>query len=247
MRADSAFTVIVPARLASARLADKPLADIGGRPMVVRVLERAAESGAAAVWAAVEDEALAMAVEDAGFRAIRTGAHDSGSARLAAAVEMLEMDDGEVVVNVQGDEPFMEPALIRAVAEALRDRPDCLCSTVCRKPRENAEVERPDVVKVVVDRDGAARYFSRQLIPYLRTGGVSSSVRVHLGLYAYRVGGLRQFSRWSPAPTEKDEQLEQLRFLWNGARIAVLEVESESFGVDTPEDLARAQRRADGR
>ena len=171
MRADSAFTVIVPARLASARLADKPLADIGGRPMVVRVLERAAESGAAAVWAAVEDEALAMAVEDAGFRAIRTGAHDSGSARLATAVEMLEMDDGEVVVNVQGDEPFMEPALIRAVAEALRDRPDCLCSTVCRKPRENAEVERPDVVKVVVDRDGAARYFSRQLIPYLRTGG----------------------------------------------------------------------------
>lgn len=242
------FTVLIPARLASTRLPDKPLADIGGRPMVVRVAERAARAGATRVVVAADDRRITAACEAHGVAAILTRAdHASGSDRLAEACELLGLDGGDVVVNVQGDEPLIDPALIARCAALLGERADCPVATAAHPIADAAELASPNVVKVVLDAAGRALYFSRAPIPCWRDApagralpGLSDPPPLrHIGLYAYRAGFLRRFPTLAPAPLEHIEALEQLRVLWHGERIAVhVTVQAPGPGVDTPADLA---------
>jgi 3-deoxy-manno-octulosonate cytidylyltransferase (CMP-KDO synthetase) len=246
------FKVLIPARLASTRLPDKPLADIGGLPMVVRVARRAAQSGADAVVVAADDGRVIDACEAHGVRALLTRKdHLSGSDRLAEACEQLGWDGEGCVVNVQGDEPLIEPALIDACAQLLHERPDCVMSTVAHPILDPADFANPNVVKVVLDAAGRALYFSRAGIPHWRDAPVSEPGRPHLpspaplrhvGLYAYRARFLRSFPQLSPAPLERTESLEQLRVLWHGERIAVhVSDMAPAAGVDTPQDLSRVR------
>ena len=241
------FTVLIPARRASTRLPDKPLADIAGKPMVVRVAERVAACGASAVVVACDDPAIAEACRAHGVRALLTRPdHPSGSDRLAEAASALALADEAIVVNVQGDEPLIDPALVRAVAQLLAVRTDCVMSTAAHRIDDAAEFANPNVVKVVLDAASRALYFSRAPIPLWRDGGgappqVPAPLR-HIGLYAYRAGFLRQFPGLAAAPLEKAESLEQLRVLWHGHRIAVhLSAHAPGPGVDTPEDLDRVR------
>lgn len=239
------FAAIVPARRDSLRLPDKPLADIGGVPMLVRVLRRAQKSGAMRVVAAVDDEEIAEVARAAGFEARMTGECDSGSARVCEAARLCEVSEETIVVNVQGDEPFVEPELIRAVAHRLSESPSCVCATAMRPPHSAEEFARSSAVKVVVNSAGEALYFSRAAIPHLReSDAVPDCARVHIGVYAYFPRFLRRFSALPPSAAEECEQLEQLRILHHGESIAVAEFPSESGGVDTPEDLAAARARA---
>ena len=244
------FTVLIPARLASTRLPDKPLADIAGKPMVVRVAERAAASGAVRVVVAGDDERIVEACRAHGAEAVLTGRdHASGSDRLAEACALLELDGQDMVVNVQGDEPLIDPELVRRVALLLAGRDDCVMSTAAHPLDEAAEYLNPNVVKVVLDQAGRALYFSRAPIPWWRDGQDSGQQQMpspaplrHLGLYAYRAGFLRQFPTLSAAPHEHTEALEQLRVLWHGHRIAVhVAPHGPGPGVDTPEDLERVR------
>jgi 3-deoxy-manno-octulosonate cytidylyltransferase (CMP-KDO synthetase) len=234
------FTVVIPARYASTRFPGKPLADLAGRPMVVRVCERAAQSGAAAVHVATDDERIAAVVRAAGYSALMTRAdHVSGTDRLAEAAKRLKLKDREIVVNVQGDEPLMAPALVRRVAGLLDKKKDAVVSTACHALHDS--LDNPNVVKVVLDREGYALYFSRSKIPYPREEG--GTCYRHAGIYGYRVGFLKRFSRLKVAPLEKAEALEQLRVLWHGYRIAVAVSETEILpGVDTPQDLEAVRR-----
>lgn len=249
------FTVVIPARLASTRLPNKPLADIAGLPMVVHVARRAAGSQAAQVVVATDSSAVLDACSQHGVRALMTRTnHPSGSDRLAEACDLLALPDDAVVVNVQGDEPMMDPALIDAVAAALARRPDCVMSTAAHPLHSAAEFANPHVVKVVLDRLGTALYFSRAPLPWWRDGmatawteGVSAlpspAPLRHVGIYGYRAGFLRQFPLLEPAPIEQLESLEQLRVLWHGQRIAVHVSEAAPGpGVDTPEDLEHVRR-----
>ena len=232
------FSVIIPARYASTRFPGKPLADLGGKPMIVRVAERAKQSGAEAVHVATDDERIARAVRSAGFAVVMTRAdHASGSDRLAEAARTLRLSDEQIVVNVQGDEPLIAPALIRAVAERLERDHGASISTACHALHDAAQAASPDVVKVVLDAHGYALYFSRSRIPYPRQG--DAVCYRHAGIYAYRARFLREFAALEPAPLERSEALEQLRALWHGHRIAV-EVSDAQIppGVDTPDDLA---------
>ena len=242
---DDGFVVLIPARLASTRLPDKPLADIGGRPMIVRVAERAALSGAALVAVATDSPSIQAAVEEAGFRAVLTREdHPSGTDRLAEAATRLGLGDEAIVVNVQGDEPLIEPALIAAVARALQDSPDCAMATAAAPIVDLRDIENPNVVKVVLDRAQRALYFSRAPIPLQRDRQVprAGPALRHIGLYAYRGGFLREFPRLSMAPLEAIEMLEQLRVLWHGHRITVhVSHDPASPGVDTREDLERVR------
>jgi 3-deoxy-manno-octulosonate cytidylyltransferase (CMP-KDO synthetase) len=233
------FSVIIPARYASTRFPGKPLVDLAGKPMVVRVCERAAQSGAAAVHVATDDERIAAAVKAQGFKVVMTRAdHASGTDRLAEAAALLKLDDRHVVVNVQGDEPLIDPALIRKVADSL-GRADM--STACHAIHDAASLANPNVVKVVMDASGHALYFSRSRIPYPRDG--EAPCYRHAGIYAYRVGFLKRYAALSPAPLEKAEALEQLRALWHGHRIAVVVSETDiPPGVDTPQDLEAVRR-----
>ena len=246
------FTVLIPARLASTRLPDKPLADIGGLPMVVRVAHRAEQSGAAQVVVAADSERIADVCSRHGVRAVLTRPdHPSGSDRLAEACEQLGLERDDLVVNVQGDEPLIAPALIDAVAVLLRERPQASMSTAAHPIASVAEFVNPNVVKVVLQADGLALYFSRAPIPWWRdgsSGGAAPSVLPspaplrHIGIYGYRAGFVRQFPLLSPAPVEATEALEQLRALWHGHRIAVHVSETApGVGVDTPEDLERVR------
>lgn len=245
------FTVLIPARLASTRLPDKPLADIGGLPMVVRVARQANASGASRVVVAADDERIIQACQAHGVEAVLTGTdHASGSDRLAQACELLGAQDNEIIVNVQGDEPLIPPTLIRSVANELATRADCVMSTAAHPIAGWEELLSPHVVKVVTDRQGLALYFSRAPIPWWRDGmshaangplPTPAPLR-HLGIYAYRAGFLRRFPTLEQAPLEVCESLEQLRVLWHGERIAVHTCpESPGPGVDTPEDLARVR------
>jgi 3-deoxy-manno-octulosonate cytidylyltransferase (CMP-KDO synthetase) len=236
------FHVVIPARYASTRFPGKPLADLAGRPMVVRVCERAAKSGAAGVHVATDDERIARAVRDAGFAAVMTRAdHASGTDRIAEAARKLRLAEREVVVNVQGDEPLIPPRLIREVATLLGKRRDASVSTACHEIHDAAALASPNVVKVVTDAAGYALYFSRSRIPYPREPG--AACYRHAGIYGYRVGFLKKYARLKPAPLEKSEALEQLRALWHGCRIAVAVSRSEiPPGVDTPEDLDAVRR-----
>jgi 3-deoxy-manno-octulosonate cytidylyltransferase (CMP-KDO synthetase) len=247
----TAFTVIVPARLASTRLPDKPLADIGGAPMVVRVAQRAALSGAREVVVATDHDSIARACEQHGVRALMTRVdHASGSDRLAEACEQLGLDGDAVVVNVQGDEPLIEPALIDACAELLGQSSDCVMSTVAHAIHDLADYLNPNVVKVVLDRQARALLFSRAPLPWWRDGSAGGSPALpqdpaalrHVGLYAYRAGFLRRFPTLPMAPLERTEALEQLRVLWHGERIAVhVTDQAPGPGVDTLEDLQRVR------
>ncbi|HLL17582.1 MAG TPA: 3-deoxy-manno-octulosonate cytidylyltransferase [Rubrivivax sp.] len=241
------FTVLIPARLASTRLPDKPLADIAGKPMVVRVAERAALSGAARVVVAADDLRIVHACGEHGVQAVLTRtSHLSGSDRLGEACGHLGLDGDELVVNVQGDEPLIAPMLVRRCAELLLEQPDCLVSTAAHPITEHADYTNPNVVKVVLDRAGRALYFSRAPIPVWRDGAGALPDRPpalrHLGLYGYHASLLRRWSAMPAAPLEQLEALEQLRLLWHGERIAVhVANEGPGPGVDTPADLARVR------
>ena len=232
------FVVLIPARYASSRFPGKPLADLGGKPMIVRVAERAKQSGAEAVHVATDDERIARAVRSAGFAVVMTRAdHACGSDRLAEAARTLRLSDEQIVVNVQGDEPLIAPALIRTVAERLERDHGASISTACHALHDAAQAASPDVVKVVLDAHGYALYFSRSRIPYPREG--DAVCYRHAGIYAYRARFLREFAALEPAPLERSEALEQLRALWHGHRIAVVVSDAQiPPGVDTPDDLA---------
>ena len=247
------FTVLIPARLASTRLPDKPLADIAGIPMVVRVAQRALLSGATRVVVATDSPRIAEACAAFQVPAVLTRAdHPSGSDRLAETCDLLQLGDDEVVVNVQGDEPLIDPDWIDAVAGLLADRPDCAMSTAAHAINTLAELHNPNVVKVVLDARNTALYFSRSPIPAARdangqtwwdAGGALPPPLRHVGIYAYRTGFLRQFPKLPQAPLEQLEALEQLRALWHGHRIAVhISAQMPGPGVDTPEDLERVRR-----
>ena len=233
------FSVIIPARYASTRFPGKPLVDLAGKPMVVRVCERAAQSGAAGVHVATDDERIASAVKAHGFKVVMTRAdHASGTDRLAEAAAQLRLGEEHIVVNVQGDEPLIEPKLIRQVADRLGAAD---MATACHAIHDAASLTNPNVVKVVLDASGHALYFSRSRIPYPREG--NAACYRHAGIYAYRVGFLRRYAALEPAPLEKAEALEQLRALWHGHRIAVVVSETDiPPGVDTPQDLEAVRR-----
>ena len=244
------FTVLIPARLASTRLPDKPLADIAGRPMVVRVAERVAGCGAERTVVACDDDRILQACAAHGVQAVLTRSdHASGSDRLAEACELLDLDGQDLVVNVQGDEPLIDPELVRRVAQVLGERDDCVMSTAAHPLDDVAEYLNPNVVKVVLDQAGHALYFSRAPIPWWRDGMARGQPQMpsptplrHLGLYAYRAGFLRRFPSLAAAPLEHTEALEQLRVLWHGHRIAVhVAPHGPGPGVDTAEDLERVR------
>lgn len=249
----AAFHVLIPARLASTRLPNKPLADIGGRPMVVRVAERAALARPLSCVVAADDAQIVAACQQAGVSALLTRAdHPSGSDRLAEACTLLGLADDAIVVNVQGDEPLIDPALIGAVAQLLAERPDCVMSTAAHALHSADEFANPNIVKVVLDQRQTALLFSRAPIPCWRDGPASADGALnlptdpaplrHIGLYAYRAGFLRQFPQLPPAPLERCESLEQLRVLWHGQRIAVhVTDQAPGPGVDTPQDLQRVR------
>jgi len=232
------FTVIVPARYASSRFPGKPLADLGGKPMVVRVCEQAKKSGAA-VHVATDDERIARAVREAGYSAIMTrDDHSSGTDRIAEAAGILGMKDSEIVVNVQGDEPLIAPGLIKKVARALEKSAKASMSTACHEIHGPEPLTNPNVVKVVLDADGYALYFSRSQIPYPRVSG--NKCYRHAGIYGYRVGFLKKFTKLKPSPLERTEALEQLRALWHGYKIAVVVEKGEPEpSVDTQQDLTQ--------
>lgn len=236
---------MIPARLNSTRLPNKPLADIGGLPMVVRVAQRAQLSNAARVIVVAQDEAIVSAVTSAGFEALLTGSHHaSGTDRLAQACQLLNLADETVVVNAQGDEPFIDPQLINAVARLINEEPSLNMATACHALKDPLEFSNPNVVKVVLDFENNALYFSRAGIPYSRevhNTALAGTYR-HIGVYAYRAGFLKLFSQLSPAPIEQRESLEQLRALWYGHRIkAHIALGQPAMGVDTPADLEQAR------
>jgi len=245
------FTVLIPARLGSTRLPDKVLADIAGKPMVVRVAELAAASGAQRVVVAADDLRILHACAAHGVQALLTHQHHaSGSDRLAQACELLGLADDALVVNVQGDEPLIDPALISACAALLALHDDCVMSTAAHPLTDVAEFLNPNVVKVVLDAAGRALYFSRAPVPWWRDGFAAAGVTAlpspaplrHMGLYAYRAGFLKRFPALPTAPLEQLEALEQLRVLWHGHRIAVhVATHGGGPGVDTEADLARVR------
>jgi 3-deoxy-manno-octulosonate cytidylyltransferase (CMP-KDO synthetase) len=246
-----AFTILIPARLASTRLPNKPLADIAGLPMIVRVAQQAALSNAAQVVVATDSAEVARACQSHQVAVVMTRTdHPSGSDRLAEACVQLGLSDDAIVVNVQGDEPLIDPALINAVADCLITRPDCAMSTAAHAITDTSEWSNPNIVKVVLDAKKTALYFSRSLIPYDRDGRRNGSQPItdmalplrHIGIYGYRVGFLKRFPLMAQAPIEQLEALEQLRALWHGERIAVhVSTQAAGIGVDTPEDLVRVR------
>jgi 3-deoxy-manno-octulosonate cytidylyltransferase (CMP-KDO synthetase) len=246
------FTVLVPARYASVRLPGKPLADLCGVPMVVEVARRARQSGARRVVIATDDARVADAARAHDCEAIMTRAdHATGTDRLAEAAEALGLGPEEIVVNVQGDEPLIDPALIRQMAATLAAKPDASIATACHVIDDAAEARNPNVVKVVCDAAGNALYFSRATIPWARDAfardprvlPAGMPIYRHYGLYAYRVAFLARYPSLAPAPIETFEALEQLRALWHGYRIAVdVTTATPAPGVDTAEDLERVRR-----
>ena len=238
------FIAVIPARLASTRLPRKPLADIGGAPMVVRVAQQAAKSLVSQVVVATDSDEIIHVCQQHQIAVIKTStAHPTGTDRLSELVVMRGLSDEAIVVNVQGDEPFIPPELINQVAQALADHPDCAIATAAVAIEDASEIHNPNVVKVVLDAKGQALYFSRAAIPFQRDGLEPSIPYLrHLGIYAYKVHFLKAFAGLPPAPIEKMEALEQLRALYNGYKIHVqVYHEVPPPGIDTPEDLLAAQ------
>jgi len=241
---ESSVIAIIPARYQSTRLPAKSLADIAGRPMIEHVYRRASEARLVdGVIVATDDERIARAVSDFGGTAWMTRAdHSSGTDRLA---EVATAITGRVIVNVQGDEPMLDPAVIDAVVEPLLADPGLEMATACRPLQDPGEFANPNVVKVVRDAAGRALYFSRAPVPWPRSApDVPAAIaRVHVGLYAYRRDVLLRLATLPPAELELVESLEQLRALANGIGIRVVETHHHSVGVDTPEDLAHVRQR----
>ncbi|HUX29993.1 MAG TPA: 3-deoxy-manno-octulosonate cytidylyltransferase [Thiobacillus sp.] len=255
------FRVVIPARYASSRLPGKPLADIGGRPMVLHVLERALQAGAESVVVATDDVRVQQAVAAAGHQALLTSPdHRSGTERLVEVAETLGWTDDTLVVNVQGDEPLIDPVLIREAARQLVLHDDAVMATLAHPIHDHADFVNPNVVKVVADEAGYALYFSRAPIPWPRDAfaaqqAISDKIGAahqtmphelgalrHIGLYAYRAGFLRTYASLASSPLERYEMLEQLRVLWHGHRISLgITPIAPAPGVDTPEDLARVR------
>ena len=248
----TAFRAVVPARYASTRLPGKPLADIGGKPMVVRVVEAALKSGAFEVWVATDDSRVSDAVLAHGHRVAMTRAdHASGTDRIAEVAEQFGWLDDDIVVNVQGDEPLLDPTLVAAVAQALAADAEAAIATAAHAIDDIVEFMNPNVVKVVADAAGRALYFSRAPMPWHRDGFAADrqvlpagfGARRHIGLYAYRVSFLRRYGQLAPAPIEQWESLEQLRALWHGFHISVIDcAHAPAGGVDTAEDLQRVRQ-----
>jgi 3-deoxy-manno-octulosonate cytidylyltransferase (CMP-KDO synthetase) len=243
------FVVIIPARLASTRLPNKPLADLGGKPMVVRVAERAQQSGAARIIVATDHADIAAACAAHGVEACMTRAdHPSGTDRIAEVAQTLGLAPDAVVVNLQGDEPLIDPALLAACA--ARIAPDVPMATCAHPLSDVADTFNPNVVKVVLDKQGRALYFSRATIPWHRDGFAASREQLpagyvplrHIGLYAYSNAFLQRYPQLESSPLESIEALEQLRVLWHGVPIAVhVTAEAPHAGVDTPADLERVR------
>ncbi len=248
------FKVVIPARYASTRLPAKPLLDLGGKPMVARVAERALLSGAEEIWIATDHPEVMDAAAKNGLEALLTRTdHSTGTDRLAEVVELRGWDDDTIIVNVQGDEPLIDPALVKQMAQQLAQSGADI-ATVAHPVDNASDFANPNIVKVVCKADGDAMYFSRAPIPYARDhfareSGISSlpaemPAYRHIGLYAYRARFLRAYARLTPSPLEHFEALEQLRALWHGYRISVLITEHLPMpGVDTPEDAERMQER----
>jgi 3-deoxy-manno-octulosonate cytidylyltransferase (CMP-KDO synthetase) len=251
------FVVIIPARLASTRLPRKPLADLAGEPMVVRVARRAAQSGATRVVVASDSDEVLAACRRFDVTAVLTRAdHPTGTDRLAEAADALRLADETIVVNVQGDEPLLPPAVVARVADLLAQRPDCALATAAHPLTDAAEFFNPNVVKVVTAASGRALLFSRAPIPWARDAFAITREHLpaelpawrHVGLYAYRASFLRRFPTLARAPIEEQENLEQLRALWHGFGIAVLALAGPlPPGVDTPEDLEKVRALLVGR
>ena len=248
------FTVISPARYPSSRLPGKPLADIGGKPMIQHVYERALQSGASEVIIATDDQRIADEVERFGGRSMLTSSeHQSGTERLAEVVEQLALSEDQVVVNVQGDEPFIPPEIIRQVADNLANQRVAPMATLAVPMAISDEVFNPNAVKVVCDSAGYALYFSRAPIPYNREQFKSLNDQQpeqvdgymrHIGIYAYRADFIKRYVAWNESPLERIESLEQLRVLWHGEKIHVAEaIMPPAAGIDTPEDLEQARQR----
>lgn len=250
------FWVLIPSRLASTRLPDKALADLAGLPMVVRVARQAMASAAMRVAVATDHERIAQACAAHGVQTVMTdAAHPSGSDRLAEASHLLHIPDEAIVVNVQGDEPLIDPALINQVACTLAANPSCVMATAAHPLSKWDDFLNPNVVKVVTDRQGWALYFSRAPIAWWRDGmsaGMAPPTNGatlpplaplrHIGIYAYRAGFLKSIPGMAACLLENTEMLEQLRVLWHGERIAVHTTHTvPAAGVDTPEDLARVR------
>lgn len=250
------FGVIIPARFASTRLPGKPLVDLGGKPMIVRVMELAAKAGAAFAMVATDDQRIVDVVTAAGGEAMITSAeHETGTDRLAEVARRLRLDPDLIVVNLQGDEPALPSELVQRVAETLRHDAEASLATLATPLRTRQELFDPNVVKVVVDQASRALYFSRAPIPWLREEFGTEAARSasaalpddtflrHVGLYAYRVSTLLALSQTRPTPLELGESLEQLRALWLGMKIQVAVVpERPAPGVDTADDVARVQK-----
>ncbi|ROP58964.1 3-deoxy-manno-octulosonate cytidylyltransferase (CMP-KDO synthetase) [Enterobacter sp. BIGb0383] len=242
------FVVIIPARYASTRLPGKPLQDINGKPMIVHVLERARESGASRIIVATDHDEVARAVEAAGGEVCMTRAdHQSGTERLAEVIEKCGFSDDTAIVNVQGDEPMIPPVIIRQVAENLTNSQAGM-ATLAVPIHSAEEAFNPNAVKVVMDAQGYALYFSRATIPWDRDRFAQSRETIgdtllrHIGIYGYRAGFIRRYVSWPASPLEQIEMLEQLRVLWNGEKIHVAVAQQvPGTGVDTPEDLARVR------
>lgn len=242
------FTVVIPARYASTRLPGKPLADIGGLPMIIRVMQRARQSGAASVCVATDDVRVYEVVREYGGEVLMTrDDHVSGTDRLQEVAHKLGFADDHIIVNVQGDEPLIPPAVIDQVAHNLAAHGSCGVATLCEPIERREDLFNPNIVKVVADERGQALYFSRAPIPWHRDGFAIPGDELptgqwwrHIGIYAYRVGFLKQFVSWPPARLELTESLEQLRAMANGIAIHVAPAsEPVPGGVDTEEDLER--------
>ena len=244
------FSVIIPARYASSRFPGKPLAELQGRPMIQHVYERACESEADRIFVATDDQRIADVARGFGAEVCMTSPdHPSGTDRLQQVVHELGFYADDIVVNVQGDEPMVPPRIINQVAHNLKAEPEASIATLSEKIHDVESLMNPNVVKVVSDIRGMALYFSRAPIPWPRDSFSPEQAdhmpegynwQRHIGIYAYRVKLLNDFVKWAPAPIEKTECLEQLRAMWNGARIHVAEADEQPpAGVDTPEDLER--------
>jgi 3-deoxy-manno-octulosonate cytidylyltransferase (CMP-KDO synthetase) len=231
--------VIIPARFGASRLPGKPIADIHGKPLVAWVVERArSANGVDVVLVATDDDRIAEAARAAGAEAVVTGPAETGTDRVAQAARGM-LPRPTIVVNLQGDEPFMEPAAVEAIVHAM-DEGGSEMATMAR-PLDDGEWERPEVVKVVTDFSGNALYFSRAPIPARRGRGPSPLARAHVGMYAFTAAFLERFAALTPGRLEREEQLEQLRALEHGYRIRVVDTTYRGFGVDTPQDLERAR------
>lgn len=238
------FTVVIPARYQSTRLPGKPLADIGGKPMIQWVYEQAIQAGADKVIVATDDSRVEHVVKAFGGEVCMTSPdHESGTERLAEVVEKMAIPDDHIIVNVQGDEPLIPPSIIAQVARNLASS-EAPMATLAVEIDHESEVFNPNAVKVVMDKDGYAMYFSRATIPWDRDNFANDSKSIaqplmrHIGIYAYRAGFINTYINWQPTVLEKIECLEQLRVLWYGEKIHVeVAKDAPSAGVDTPEDL----------